>query len=106
MKRKPTAAKTIAEIANVTPLPDVLDDPLMYLPEVERLVRKSTTSIWRAERAGKFPPRHRHGGRVAWFRSQIVEYLESLRDSSDGPGPAPTKANEARRQAAAQRRAA
>src|SRR5262249_27760552 len=112
MKCKSSPAK-VASISSTLPAgeavdtpPDVLDDPLMYLPEVERLTRKSATSIWRAERAGKFPLRHRHGGRVVWFRSQIVEHLKSLREAAVGPGPAPTKANEARRQAAQRRREA
>jgi predicted DNA-binding transcriptional regulator AlpA len=79
---------------------DVLDDPLMFLPEVEKATRLSAVTIWRHEKAGKFPRRHRRGSHVVWFKSQIVAYLESLRSSPGGFAPAPVKANEARRRAA------
>ena len=40
---------------------NVLDDPLMFLPEVEKTVRRSGTTIWRDEKRGKFPRRHKQG---------------------------------------------
>jgi predicted DNA-binding transcriptional regulator AlpA len=83
---------------------NVLDDPVMFLPEVEKAVRLSATTIWRKEGQGTFPPRSHQGRYAIWFTSQIAGYLESLRARPNGPGPAPAKANEARRQAAAQRR--
>jgi predicted DNA-binding transcriptional regulator AlpA len=82
----------------------VLDDPLMLLPEVEKTTRQSATTIWRKEGLGTFPRRHKHGRYAVWFRSEIVAYLESIRAHASGPGPAPKKANEARRQAARLRR--
>jgi len=127
-RRKSTPVKTPRGIANVAPdvalrdrcsvaesempdegaagilgrvLPPVLDDPLMFLPEVEKATRLSAVTIWRHEKAGKFPHRHRHGYYVAWFRSQIVAYLESLRADPGGFAPAPVKANDARRRKAA-----
>jgi predicted DNA-binding transcriptional regulator AlpA len=84
---------------------DVLDDPVLLLPEVERLTRLSGTTIWRRERAGKFPPRRKQGRYCVWFRSEIVAYLEALRAETSGPAPANTNATQARRQAARRRRA-
>jgi predicted DNA-binding transcriptional regulator AlpA len=86
------------------PATSVLDDPLMFLPEVEKTTRRSGTTIWRDEKQGKFPRRHKQGRYAVWFKSEIVAYLESLRAHASGPGPAPKKANEARRQAARRRR--
>jgi predicted DNA-binding transcriptional regulator AlpA len=86
------------------PATNVLDDPLMFLPEVEKAVRRSGTTIWREESKGKFPRRHYHGRCAAWFTSQIAAYLESLRAKPCGIGPAPIKAIEARRRAARRRR--
>jgi predicted DNA-binding transcriptional regulator AlpA len=85
---------------------NVLDDPVMFLSEVEKLTRLSGTTIWRRERAGKFPPRHKQGHYSVWFRSEIVAYLEALRAKASGPAPANVNANEARREAARRRRAA
>jgi predicted DNA-binding transcriptional regulator AlpA len=61
---------------------DVLDDPLMYWPEVKSIVRMDYSTVWRREKAGKFPPHVMHGGRAAWFQSQIRGHLESLRNSA------------------------
>jgi predicted DNA-binding transcriptional regulator AlpA len=83
---------------------NVLDDPEMFLPEVEKRTRRSKVSIWRDEKQGKFPPRHYHGRYAAWFTSQITAYLESLRAKPSGIGPAPMKAIEARRRSASRRR--
>jgi predicted DNA-binding transcriptional regulator AlpA len=94
---------TVATLGARAP-PDVLDDPIWFLPEVERATRLSGTTIWRHETAGKFPRRHKHGKFAAWFRSEIVAYLESLRSTIGGPAPAPAKAIAARRQAARRRR--
>jgi predicted DNA-binding transcriptional regulator AlpA len=56
----------------MTPATDVLDDPVMFTPEVVRVVRKSATTIWRDEKRDKFPRRHYEGKRAAWFKSQIA----------------------------------
>jgi predicted DNA-binding transcriptional regulator AlpA len=60
---------------------DVLDDPLMLWPELQPIVRTCYSTIWRQEKAGKFPPHFMHGGRAAWFRSQIRGHFESKRAS-------------------------
>ena|SRR5258706_16038515 len=83
---------------------NVLDDSLMFLSEVEKLTRLSGTTIWRRERAGKFPPRRKQGHYSVWFRSEIVAYLEALRADVSGPAPANVNANQARRDAARHRR--
>ena len=84
--------------------PNVLDDPVLLLPDVEKLTRLSGTTIWRRERAGKFPHRRKQGRYCVWFRSEIVGYLESLRAETSGPAPANIGANQARRDAAQRRR--
>jgi predicted DNA-binding transcriptional regulator AlpA len=86
------------------PATDVLEDPVLFLPEVVRITRLCSTTIWRKERQGKFPPRHYDGRCAAWFRSQIAAHMEVLRQKPSGIGPAPFKANEARRRQAAGRR--
>ena len=70
---------------------DVLDDPVMFLPEVVRIVRQSPTTIWRQEKQGKFPPRHYDGRYAAWFRSQIAAHQELLRANASGSARAPSK---------------
>jgi len=100
-----SAPATKAPAETTAAPPPVLNDPLMYLPEVEKAVRKSGTTIWRMEAVGKFPRRHKHGRNAVWFRSEIIAYLEAVRAETQAP-PAPEKANQARREAAAQRRAA
>jgi predicted DNA-binding transcriptional regulator AlpA len=84
---------------------NVLDDPVMFLPEVEKLTRLYATTIWRRERAGKFPTRRKQGHYCVWFRSQIIAYLEALRADASGPVPATANAKEARRRGAQRRRA-
>jgi predicted DNA-binding transcriptional regulator AlpA len=132
-RRKSTPVKTRAGIANVPPTsvrgdavsdaaskdecttvatlgtrgpPHVLEDPLLFLADVERLTRLSGTTIWRRERDGKFPRRHKLGHFAVWFRSEIATFLEALRTDVPSPGPATVNANEARREAARRRRAA
>jgi predicted DNA-binding transcriptional regulator AlpA len=133
-RRKSTPVKTPAGIANVSPdgrvrvdasskaressssgtlgargppdAPDddILLDRLLFLPHVEQITGLSYSTIRRHELQGTFPRRHRHGIYSVWFRSEITAYMEALRANPCGPGPAPVKAIEARRQAAAQRR--
>lgn len=53
---------------------------LRYLrqPEVEELVGVSGTTLWRWEKAGKFPRRRRLGGNVvAWRSDEIAEWCEA-----------------------------
>jgi predicted DNA-binding transcriptional regulator AlpA len=57
------------------------DDPdrpmrLICWHEVRRRVSLSRATVWRLERAGKFPPRVRiSAGRVAWRESEIIDFV-------------------------------
>ena len=56
---------------------------------LDRVIRKkellpfiglSDVTIWRMERAGKFPRRIRLGGNsVGWYESEIIEWMEKKR---------------------------
>ena len=56
---------------------------------MDRIIRKkellpfiglSDVTIWRMERAGKFPRRIRLGGNsVGWYESEIIEWMEKKR---------------------------
>jgi len=49
--------------------------------EVVALVGLGFTSIWRMEKAGKFPARKRLSpGRVAWLRSEVDEWVHGRLD--------------------------
>jgi len=65
----------------VTPTTKVIPhdvDSVLRLPEVERITGRSSVSIWRDERAGRFPKRRRIGVRaVGWLRSEIMAWLAS-----------------------------
>ncbi len=104
--REPATAGTVGARGPPDAPEDILLDRLLFLPHVESLTGLSGSTIRRHELKGTFPRRHRHGIYSVWFRSEIIAYMESLRANPGGPGPAPVKAIEARRQAAAQRRRA
>jgi predicted DNA-binding transcriptional regulator AlpA len=65
----------------MTSIPDVLDDPVMFWRDVQPIVRQCYSTIWRQEQDGKFPRHFMHGGRVAWFKSQIRGHFEAKRAS-------------------------
>lgn len=51
-------------------------DRFLNWAEVQALVRMSRSTVWRLERAGKFPPRVRiSAGRVAWRESEIRDFV-------------------------------
>jgi prophage regulatory protein len=51
----------------------------------ERGITANDSTIWRAERAGRFPKRvYPTPGRKAWFEDEIDQYLENLRSARDG----------------------
>jgi len=51
-------------------------DRFLTWPEVHARVRVSRTTVWRMERAGKFPPRvHSSDGRIAWRESEIDDFI-------------------------------
>jgi predicted DNA-binding transcriptional regulator AlpA len=83
--------------------PTILDDPLMFDADVEAVTRECRQTRWRKRKKGEFPEPIIVSRRNAWFRSQIIAYLESLR-ASGRTIPEPTWATKARREAARQRR--
>jgi prophage regulatory protein len=53
-------------------------DRILRKPETMHRVGLSDPTIWRLERAGKFPKRIKLGGNsVGWFESEIVDWLEA-----------------------------
>ncbi len=51
---------------------------VLKYPEVRTQVGLSRTTLWRAERAGKFPRRLRLGpNSVGWLASEVRDWLES-----------------------------
>ena len=60
--------------------------PFLFLEEVCAYLRVSDTTIWRQERAGKFPRRvHLSPKRVAWRTPQIVAFAAGIWKSEDAP---------------------
>jgi len=59
-------------------------DRILPQPEVGAAVGMSGTTIWRAEKAGRFPRRRRIGpNMVGWLASEIAEYLQNLPLAAD-----------------------
>lgn len=56
---------------------------LSYEQLRERGITHTKNSLWRLERAGKFP-RRITAGRVAWVEAEIDEYLRKLVAMRDG----------------------
>ena len=55
-------------------------DKILRKPEVIATVGLSGPTIWRLERAGKFPKRIQLGGNsVGWTESSIFEWIENKR---------------------------
>ncbi len=54
--------------------------------DVTRVTGLSRTTVWRLERAGKFPPRMRLGeNSVGWLEEEVRSWIESRpRFTSDG----------------------
>lgn len=50
-------------------------DRLLTGPEVRALVRLSRSTVWRYERAGKFPPRIPSSNRALWRESEIAAWI-------------------------------
>jgi prophage regulatory protein len=53
-------------------------DRILRKPEIQHRVGLSDPTIWRLERAGKFPKRIKLGGNsVGWFESEINDWLQT-----------------------------
>ena len=49
---------------------------ILRFPEVEEKIGLSRSTVWRLERAGKFPQRVRIGLRgIGWYESEIDDFL-------------------------------
>lgn len=56
------------------------DDELIRTAEVEKITSMTRMSIYRQEKAGKFPKRIQLGPRsVGWKRSEVIAWLEQRR---------------------------
>lgn len=52
---------------------------ILHIDEVIARSGKSRTSLWRAVRAGRFPPPLKVGAnRIGWLENEIAEWQESL----------------------------
>jgi len=55
-------------------------DKILRKPDVIPTVGLSDATVWRLERAGKFPKRIQLGGNsVGWLESEIIAWLEKKR---------------------------
>lgn len=52
--------------------------------ELLALLKISDPTIWRMERAGKFPKRIQLGGSVAWILGEITAWLEAKKAARSG----------------------
>ena len=51
---------------------------MLRLPEVEAATGLSRTTLWRYQRAGKFPPRRRIGPHlVGWLSDEVEEWIKA-----------------------------
>jgi prophage regulatory protein len=63
-------------------------EKIIRRPEVEELTGLSYSSIYRKERAGKFPPRLILGANsVGWRKSEILEWVNSRPTVAQTEGP-------------------
>ncbi len=61
---------------------------LLLQPEVEKITRLSGTTLWRLERAGKFPRRMKIGiKRVAWSAQEVSAWLDTRMEARVGESP-------------------
>jgi prophage regulatory protein len=72
---------------------------LLLQPEVEQITRLSGTTLWRLERAGKFPRRLKIGvKRVAWSAQEVNSWLNTRMAEREPQGPTRRRNEAARRQ--------
>lgn len=80
-----------AAVALKSPLAEVQDTinagaPFLFLEEVCAYLRVSDTTIWRQERAGRFPRRvHLSPKRVAWRTRDVVAFAAGTWKSDGKP---------------------
>lgn len=65
-------------------------DRFLRLPEVVERTTRSAASIWRDEKAGRFPPRRQLGpGAVGWLESEVSAWMQERAARPAGPSVAP-----------------
>lgn len=58
--------------------PDFIHHKFLRLPQVLDITGVSSTTLWRWEKAGRFPKRvHIGPNTVAWLESDILSWMES-----------------------------
>ena len=56
----------------------MMNDSFLRWPQVSAITGLSRTTIWRLERAGKFPSRRKISpGAVAWLNSEVITWRET-----------------------------
>ncbi|MFC1719922.1 helix-turn-helix transcriptional regulator [Pseudomonadota bacterium] len=61
-------------------------DRFLRRDEVEKITSMSDPTMWREERAGRFPKRRKLTSRtVGWLESEIAEWMSSRLDSNGEP---------------------
>lgn len=66
-------------------------DRMLRLPEVLAAVGVSSVTLWRWERAGRFPRRRRIGpNAVAWRASEVKEWIDGRARVPTPSSPAPS----------------
>jgi prophage regulatory protein len=57
----------------------------LHWPEVHRLVGLSRATVWRLERAGRFPRRCRLApGSIGWVAQEVADWIEARRQERPG----------------------
>lgn len=56
-----------------------MSDRLLTRAQVKERTGLGSTTLWRFEREGRFPPRRQIGpGRVGWLESEVAAWMERL----------------------------
>src|SRR5262249_47961604 len=78
----PKAPSAAPSVPSPSPSADSRSPRLLRFQEVDRRVGLSRSSLWRMERAGRFPQRHRlSANSVGWWEPDIDEWLGNRRHS-------------------------
>jgi prophage regulatory protein len=58
------------------------NEEVLRKPQIRKIVKASDATIWRWEKAGKFPKRIKIGpNSVGWLKSEIDEWLQNLAEA-------------------------
>ena len=80
-------------------------DRILRVQEVEEVVGRDSVTIWRDEKAGRFPRRLKIGPRaVGWLQSEIQEWLQNRAAERPVPTDEPEVAAKGPRAVSAERK--